>query len=314
MKNSYGTLLLAPLAGYSDKAFREICTFLGADGAVTEMVSAEGLARNGEKTKALIERYEGEKNLIVQLFASNSDSVSRSLDELMKYNPTAIDFNAGCPVEKVVKTGSGSALMKTPEKIKEIMKVLSTTKLPLSVKFRLGWDKNSINYLEFAEEALEGGATTLTLHARTRSQGYSGVADWEAFKTLSSHFSSSDITLYASGDIFHPEDAVTILNEYNMDGIMFARGAIGNPFIFRETKDLIRSGTYSLPEKEERVEVALHHYKLMEKYYGENTAGREMRKHIFGYIKGLPGSSKVKAKINSALSYEEYKEALSLLD
>lgn len=306
-------LVLAPLAGYTDKAFRQICLDYGADLTVTEMVSAEGLARDSVKTEELLERADGEKRLVVQLFAPDADPVSRCLDNLMKYNPTSIDINCGCPVAKVVRTGAGSALMKQPQNIKDIVRTVKEgTGLDVSVKFRLGWDSESINYIEFAENALSAGAKSLTLHARTRAQLYSGVADRSAFRNLSKHF-GKDAVLYASGDIFTPEDALEIMNDCNMDGVMFARGAIGNPFIFRETRELLEKGSYTKPSAEEKVEVAIRHFDLMCHYYGEALAGREMRKHMMAYLKGMEGSSKVKAQLTKALTREDYIKALKLL-
>ena len=307
-------LILAPLAGYTDKAMRDISLGMGADITVTEMVSAEGLARDGEKTKELLERANGEKRLVVQLFGPDKDPFQRCIPNLLKYNPTWIDINCGCPVPKVVKTGAGSALMKDKKNIREIVETLVTeTKLPVSVKFRLGWDSDSINYLEFAEEALKGGAFSLTLHARTRAQGYEGKADRSAFKALSKKF-GLDAVLYASGDIFTPEDAIECMEEYGMDGVMFARGAIGNPFIFRETREYLEKGSYTLPSLRERIETAMLHYEKMKNYYGENIAGREMRKHAMAYIKGVPGASKCKKALTSAMTEEEYREAFSLLE
>ncbi len=306
-------LILAPLAGYTDKAMRDISLQMGADITVTEMVSAEGLARDGEKTKELLERADGEKRLVVQLFGPDKDPFARCIPNLLSYNPTWIDINCGCPVPKVVKTGAGSALMKDKKKIREIVETLvSETHIPVSVKFRLGWDSSSINYLEFAEEALKGGAFSLTLHARTRAQGYEGKADRSAFLNLSKEF-GKDTILYASGDIFTPEDAIECMTEYGMDGVMFARGAIGNPFIFRETREYLEKGSYSLPSIKERVDTAMLHYRKMQDYYGEKTAGHEMRKHAMAYIKGIPGASKCKNAITSALSEEEYRDAFSLL-
>ena len=306
-------LILAPLAGYTDKAMRDIALSMGADITVTEMVSAEGLARDGEKTKELLERADGEKRLVVQLFGPDKDPFHRCIPNLMEYNPTWIDINCGCPVPKVVKTGAGSALMKDKKKIREIVETLATeTKLPVSVKFRLGWDSSSLNYLEFAEEALKGGAFSLTLHARTRAQGYEGKADRSAFKALSKEF-GKDAVLYASGDIFTPEDAIECMEEYGMYGVMFARGAIGNPFIFRETREYLSNGSYTLPSISERIETAMLHYEKMKKYYGENIAGREMRKHAMAYIKGVPGASRCKKALTSAMTEEEYREAFSLL-
>ena len=307
-------LILAPLAGYTDKAMREICLSMGADIAVTEMVSAEGLARDGEKTKELLERAEGEERLVVQLFGADEDPFYRAIPNLLSYRPTWIDINCGCPVPKVVKTGAGSALMKTPEKIEKIVETLKKgTGLPVSVKFRLGWDSSSINYLEFAEKALKGGASALTLHARTRAQGYEGKADRSAFLKFSKEF-GKDAVLYASGDIFTPESASECMEEYGMDGVMFARGAIGNPFIFRESRAYISSSSYTLPSVKERIECAMHHYERMVHYYGENAASHEMRKHAMAYIKGIPGAARCKNALTKALSEEDYREAFALLD
>lgn len=306
-------LVLAPLAGYTDKAFRQVCSLFGSDSAVSEMVSAEGLARESIKTIELMEKYEGEKRLTVQLFAPSADPISRALPLLQEMKIDAVDINCGCPVPKVVKTGAGSALMREPEKIGEIVKVLKENlSIPVSVKFRLGWDSDSINYLDVAETALKNGADALTLHARTRAQGYEGKADKEAFRILSREF-GKDALLFGSGDIFTPEDAVEAIEKYNMTGVMFARGAIGNPFIFRETREYLEKGHYELPSLEERKETALLHYDLMVKYYGEKIASHGMRKHAFGYVKGLKKSSECKNALSRSESRRDYEEAFSLI-
>ena len=308
-------LILAPLAGYTDKAFREVALSFGADAAVTEMVSAEGLARDSEKTFSLLEKAEGEENLIIQLFGPDTDPFKRCIPNLMKVNPTMIDINCGCPVPKVVKTGAGSALMNTPEKIYDIVKLLKEeTGAQISVKFRLGWTENTMNYLEFADYAVRGGATMLTMHARTRAQQYSGVAQKEHFRALRAEYpKESGIKLYASGDVFTAEDALEYLDEYQMDGVMFARGAIGNPFIFRETKELRATGTYERPTVLERKETALHHLERMIHYYGETLAGKEMRKHAMAYIKGISGANRTKSMLTTAITYEDYEKALNEL-
>ena len=310
-KRITGALMLAPLAGYTDKAFREIARSFGADGAVTEMVSAEGLARGGEKTEKLLERYPGEENLVMQIFAPSDDPVRRCIASLLRHRPSMIDINCGCPVPKVVKTGAGSALMKEKGMIGRIVKAIKeATDIPVSVKFRLGWDSASINYLEFADEAAEAGAAMLTLHARTRAQGYSGKADRSAFRTLSDHFRGSGILIYGSGDVFSPEDAAALMDEEGLDGVMFARGAIGNPFIFRETKEFLEKGSYTLPETEERIETALRHLSLAVSYFGEGTACREMKKQLIAYLKGLTGCAQAKAAIGKATTEAELCSAL----
>lgn len=308
------TLILAPLAGYTDKAFREICSRFGSDSAVSEMVSAEGLARGGEKTILLMDRYDGEKKLTVQLFAPSADPVERALPILKESGVESIDINCGCPVPKVVKTGAGSALMREPEKMGRIVRLLKDN-LPVkvSVKFRLGWDNDSINYLSFAHTAVDSGADALTLHARTRAQGYEGKARKEAFGILSKEFKEAGIALYASGDMFTPEDAVEAVEKYGMTGVMFARGAIGNPFIFRETRQFLETGDYTLPSVVERVGTALDHYDLMVRYYGEKIASHGMRKHALAYVKGIRGASECKAALSSAVTREDYEKAFSLI-
>ena len=312
-KEINGNLILAPLAGYSDRAFRRISREHGAAIAVTEMVSCEGLARDNEKTEDLLLRYEGEDELIMQIFAPDDDPVRRSLSRLLEYKPTAIDINAGCPVPKVVKNGCGSALMKNPDKIYNIVSFLKqNTDVPITVKFRLGWDSSSINYLEFADACVSAGASALTLHARTRSQNYSGSASYEDIKTLRERVDKS-VLVFGSGDVFTPEDALKMVKSCNVDGVMFARGAIGNPFIFEQTKELLESGSYHDISLEERYNTIIKHLDYMISYFGEALAAREMRKHAAAYLKGVRNSSRVKATIVHALTRDDYLKSLEVL-
>ncbi len=314
MEGKKTILALAPLAGYSDRAFREISHIHGADLAVTEMVSAEGLARDSEKTEDLLVRYDGEEELIMQLFAPDCDPVRRCLSRLLTYKPSGIDINCGCPVPKVVKNGAGSALMKTPEKMYEIVSFLKAeTDIPISVKFRLGWDSSSINFIEFADAAVSAGASMITLHARTRSQGYTGKADHTMTGMLTDHLKGTGVKVFGSGDVFTPEDALRMVNECGTDGVMFARGAIGNPFIFEETKSLLEKGSYEPISLDERISTLMAHLDLMIKYFGEIQACREMRKHATSYLKGVRNGNRVKEKIVSALTRDEYGRALEAL-
>ncbi len=307
-------LFLAPLAGYTDGAFRHMATEYGAGCCVTEMVSAEGLARGNDRTADLLKRFDGERELVMQLFGPDVDPFERCLDKVLPYDPTMIDINCGCPVPKVVKTGAGSAMMLSPEKIGRIVSFLSShTDIPISVKFRLGWDMNSINYLEFAHICADSGAKMLTLHARTRSQGYSGTADWSRIRALKDEFRKSDVKIFGSGDIFKAEDAVRMLDETGCDGVMFARGAIGNPFIFSQVKSLQEKGSYERPSVDEIRSAIMRHYDYMCSIFDERTAGHEMRKHVCAYVKGIPGSSRVKAEIVKAVTRDEYICALGEL-
>ena len=305
-------IFLAPLAGYTDRSFRRLAILNGADASVTEMVSAEGLARESDKTEVLLEKYDESEKLIAQIFAPCLDPVERCLERLLNHDVHAIDLNCGCPVPKVVKTGAGSALMKDPNNMYEIVKFLKeNTNVPISVKFRLGWDADSINYLDFAALAVKAGASALTLHARTRSQGYSGTASHQDIKKLKEEFKDTKVKIFASGDLFTPEDGARVFEECKVDGIMYARGAIGNPFIFKQTKELLEKGSYSEISIEERVAAMTQHLDYMIQDFGLDLAVREMRKHACSYIKGLPSSSKVKVKIVNAKTRDEYINSLN---
>ena len=307
-----GNVFLAPLAGYTDKIFRSICLRHGADLAYTEMVSSEGVARDSEKTVMLMERGEGERNLAVQLFMPNADTAKRSIPGVMAYNPAMIDINAGCPVPKVIKTGAGSALLKNPKTIREIVSTLvENTNVPVTIKIRTGWDVEGVNYLETAQAAFDGGASAVCMHARTRSQLYMPTADWSRLKDLKSHF--PDRTIIGSGDLFCAQDGVRMLEETGIDAIMFARGAIGNPFVFEQAKALMQGMQPYEPTVQEKKKAIMEHLKGLVGFLGENAACREMRKHVCAYLKGIPNSAKVRQAATTALTVKAYEEALVLL-
>ena len=306
-------LFLAPLAGYTDKVYRSICLSHGAALAYTEMVSSEGVARGNDKTVMLMERGEGEKNLAVQLFAPDADTVKRSLEGTMAYNPAIIDINCGCPVPKVIKTGAGSALLKKPETIAEIVRtIVENTSVPVTVKIRTGWDCDCLNYLKVAALAFDAGASALCMHARTRSQLYMPTAHWELLKDLKSHF--PDKVIIGSGDLFTAEDGVRMLSETGVDAISYARGAIGNPFIFEQTKALLSGERPRVIPTSEKVEAIIHHLEGLVDFLGENTACREMRKHVCAYLKGVPNSARVRQEVTCALTVQAYRDALEKLE
>ena len=305
-------LFLAPLAGYTDKVYRSICLSRGAALAYTEMVSCEGVARDSEKTVMLMERGEGEKNLAVQLFMPDADTAKRSLEGVMAYRPAIIDINSGCPVPKVIKTGAGSALLKNPDCIHEIVKaIVDNVDVPVTIKIRTGWDTESINYLRTAEAAFSAGASALCMHARTRSQLYMPYAHWELLKDLKEHFPEK--VIIGSGDLFCAQDGVRMLTETGIDAVAFARGAIGNPFIFEQTKDLLEGREMRTVSTQEKKDMIMRHLKGLVEYLGENTACREMRKHVCAYLKGIPNSARVRQSVTCALTVAEYEEALSQL-
>lgn len=314
--NIKGNLFLAPLAGYTDKSFRTLCLENGADISCSEMVSCEGIARENDKTVRLMERAEIEKNFIIQIFSDNLDSVERGFDALLAANPTIIDINCGCPVPKVTKNGAGSALMKTPELMGSMVKFLTThTDIPVTVKFRTGWDVQNENYLDFARIAIDNGASLVAMHARTKTQGYTPFAHWDRLTDLVSHIHTEykGIPVVGSGDIFNAQDAINMLTTTGVDGIMAARGAIGNPCIFNQIKELNTTGSYTEVPVVDRIRLIKQHLSLMSEDIGESIAVREMRKHCGSYLKGIPGSSKVKMEIMSAQSKEDYDKALAHL-
>ncbi len=304
-----GNLFLAPLAGFTDRAFRSVCSAYGASLTFSEMVSAEGLARSSEKTRELLQRAGNEHCFAVQLFMSTPEQALRALPHVIAVNPDIIDINCGCPVPKVVKTGAGSALMKHPETIHAIVNGISAScDIPVTVKIRLGWDNSSRNYLEVADAAVSGGASLLTMHARTRAQGYSGTADISHLAVLKQAVS---VPVIGSGDLFSAASAREMLEQTGIDGVMFARGAIGNPFIFTATRHLLEHGNeLPSPGPEERIAQLLAHLDAVILAKGETVACREMRKHAGAYMKGLPGASRIRREIVTAATREEYRAIL----
>ncbi len=312
-----GNIFLAPLAGYTDIPFRTICKNYGANLTTSEMVSTEGIARDNQKTENLMTRASNEELFAIQIFTNTLDSLERGFETLLSYNPTIIDINCGCPVPKVTKTGAGSALMKTPGIMASLVNFINkSTEIPVTVKFRTGWDLQNENYLDFAKLAIDSGASSICMHARTKTQAYMPTANWDHLETLAQmvHSHYKEIPVFGSGDLFEPKDGLKMLKETNVDGIMFARGAIGNPCIFEQTRNLLLNGEANYPTPvETRVEIIKQQLDLMCQIKPEEIAFREMRKHCCAYLKGIRGASKVKQLLMSASSKKDYTEALSLL-
>lgn len=303
-----GNLFLAPLAGFTDVSFRALAVEMGADFTYTEMISVEGLRRDNRKTLDLLERTESEKFFGIQIFLSDPETLKEAGPVLRSANPDLIDINCGCPVPKVVKTGAGSALLKDPPAIERIvLRLKEETDTPVTVKIRSGWDSSSLNYLETADAAVSGGAAMITLHARTRTQGYSGEAAYSHLKRLKEHLTQP---VFGSGDLFTAEDALRMFRKTGVDGVMFARGAIGNPFIFQETHSLLSGEVMKIVTPERRAETFLRHLDLVIARKGEPAACREMRKHSGSYIKGCPGASAVRRELVRAETRSEYCEIL----
>ena len=302
---------LAPVAGYSDIAFRAVCTEFGAAICYTEMMSAEALVRGHPKTKALLARDPIETKYAIQLFGSNPTILAKAAEIVSAYNPAVIDLNCGCPVPKIIKSGAGAALLRIPARIGDIVRAMrNATDIPVSVKLRTGWDQNSINYFETSSAAIEAGACAITLHGRTRAQGYSGSADWTAIKALAEQTS---IPVFGSGDVFSANDAIAMRRMTGCDGVMIARGAIGNPFIFTELRrhsmQAAMEPSDAPPSPRTIAQTAAHHLELAIKYLGEKTACIEFRKHFCAYTKGLVGGAALRARAVRCTTFNEY-EAL----
>lgn len=300
---------LAPVAGYSDAAFRAICAEMGAALCYTEMVSAEALVRGHAKTKELLARDPAEKLYAIQLFGANSATLAAAAEIVSEYEPVVIDLNCGCPVPKIIKAGAGSALLKTPERIGEIVRAMrGATAIPISVKLRTGWDSDSINYTETAEAAIGAGACAVTLHGRTRAQGYAGKADWDAIRDLTAR---APVPVFGSGDVFSAGAAADMRARTGCAGVMIARGAIGNPFIFAELRGQSGSQNHAAPRL--IAETALRHLSLAVRHLGEKTACMEFRKHFCAYTKGLAGGAPLRAQAVHCSSFEEFARVLDEL-
>jgi len=316
-----GNLFLAPVAGYTDRAFRSICTEFGADLTFTELASSEALVRGGMATSQIIRRGENEKCYAIQLFGSDPETMHKAALSLAPLRPEALDINCGCPVPKVVKAGAGSALMKAPLILGRIVKALVRASseafggIPVTVKMRSGWDSGQINYRECAHIAAEEGAAMVTLHPRTRAQGYGGKSDWTHIADLVSRL---HVPVAGSGDLFTPEDAGRMLQETGCAALMFARGAEGNPFIFPATRALLSGGAWEEPAFKERVSVALRHLTLLAADSGERAACLEMRKQFCAYTKAPPGkkgehgAAALRNRLVKAETVEDYRRILSM--
>lgn len=297
--------MLAPLAGVTDAAFRIVCEKNGCDKTFTEMVSVNALAFDNRATQEIMFISDMEKNANMQIFGSDIDKIKRVVEE--KINPLEnikeISFNMGCPAPKIFNNGEGSALLKDTNKVYKITKALreSTDKI-INIKYRLGVDDESINYIENGKAMEEAGANYIILHARTRKAMYSGHADWQAIKKLKE---AVNIPVIANGDIFTPEDYIKVMDLTGADGAMIARGAMGNPFIFRYIKEYLKNGSYEKVSFEDILKQIKEHYELALKFKDERLVINQMRKHVGWYIKGLYMSSEYRDRVNKIHTSEE---------
>lgn len=309
----YG-LSLAPMAGYSDRAMRLLCHRWGAEYSVTEMVSAKAVVFGDKKTFSLARILPDEGPVALQIFGKEPEIMAEAAATLYEKaegaKPFAIDVNMGCPVNKIFSNGEGSALMKNPDLIEEIVSAIKrAVSVPVTVKLRTGVNERFINAVECALAAESGGASMITLHGRTREQMYGGLADRKIIKDVKSRL---HIPLIANGDVTNSESALAMLEETGADGIAIGRGAVGNPFLFREIISAIEKTDFTEPTIRERTDAALFQLKCAVEEKGEYTAVTESRKQIALYLRAFRGAAQIRAKINRATTFSEVEEALLL--
>jgi nifR3 family TIM-barrel protein len=298
-------VVLAPLAGITNLPFRLICRQAGASLAYTEMVSVNGLVREGVKTLALLKSSPADRPLGIQLFGEKPEDLAEAARMVEGFGDL-LDINMGCPVRKVVGTGAGSALLQDPLKIAAIVHaVRSATTLPLTIKIRSGWHCGDNVYQEVGRIAESEGCDAITLHPRSRSLMFSGHADWSQLAEMKAALS---IPVMGSGDLFTPEDCLRMLSETGCDGIMIARGALGNPWVFRQVQELQQSGCYTPVTTGERADIIESHLNLFVEEHGEAVAVREIKKHIGWYAKGFSGASEIRRTANCAGSIQEIRQ------
>ena len=306
-----GKIVVAPMAGISNMTFRRICKSMGASLVVAEMVSDKAITYGNEKTFELLRMNDDERPISQQIFGSDVKSfveAAKIVEEKMK--PDIIDINMGCPVPKVaVKNQAGSALLKNPEKVGEIIKaVVGAVNVPVTVKIRSGWDQNSINAVEIAKIAEANGASAITVHARTRAQGYAGKADWNIIKEV---VNAVDIPVVGNGDVVSCYDAKKMLDETGCSAVMIGRGLLGNPWLIKECVEYLESG--KLPEVigyNEKIDMMEYHLNKLCEDKTEKQAVLEIRNHLLNYLKGLPENKEVKNQVCRCKSRLEIIEVL----
>jgi tRNA-dihydrouridine synthase B len=288
-------LFLAPMAGITNLPMRLLAREYGASLCFTEMVSVNGLVREGEKSFDLVKSSPDDRPLGVQIFGDDPETLAQGA-RLIEVYGDLIDINMGCPVRKVVGTGAGSALLREPARVAAIVRAVRTaTRLPLTIKIRSGWHAGDNNFLEIGRIAEAEGCDAVTLHPRSRAQMFDGHADWSQLAELKR---AVGIPVIGSGDLFRAEDATAMMTQTGCDGVMIARGGLGNPWMFREIVSCLAGGAPSPPMAEERLRTAVKHLELFIALSGEAAAVREMRKHLAWYAKGLPGAARFRAGVN----------------
>ena len=305
-------LILAPMAGVTDLPFRVLCHEQGAGLICTEMVSAKAIYHNNRNTEELLRIDDREGAVSLQLFGSDPDCISQMAKRIEDRPFAILDINMGCPVPKVVKNGDGSALMKQPKLVEEIVdKTVRAIRKPVTVKIRKGFDEQHVNAVEVAKAAEAGGASAVAVHGRTREQYYAGKADWDIIARVKG---AVKIPVIGNGDLTCPEDVEAMAAQTGCDGFMIGRAAQGNPWIFRQILSYFETGEHlPKPFLEEMIPMMLRHARMEIEYKGETTAMREMRHHAAWYTAGYRNSSKLRGRIQEVCSYRELEELFEKL-
>ena len=303
-------LLLAPMEDVSDPPFRALCKEKGADVVYTEFISSEGLIRNAQKSVIKLDIFEKERPVGIQIFGANLDSMLQSIDIVESVNPDIIDINFGCPVKKVVSKGAGAGILKDIDlMVKLTREMCKRTKLPVTIKTRLGWDENSIRIVEVAERLQDVGAKAISIHGRTRAQMYKGEANWKPIAEVKNN-PRMFIPVFGNGDVNSPEKAKTMRDEYGLDGAMNGRASIGNPWFFNQVKAFLKTGeTLQPPSILERINVAKRHLEMSIKWKGDRLGILETRRHYSNYFKGIKDFKPYRTKL---VTLESTKELMNL--
>ena len=298
-------LLLAPMEDVSDPPFRALCKEQGADVVYTEFISSEGLIRNAAKSTKKLDIYTKERPVGIQIFGSNLESMLGAVDIVERTNPDIIDINYGCPVKKVVCKGAGAGILKDiPLMVSLTKEIVERTKLPVTVKTRLGWDEKTIKIVEVAERLQDVGIKAISIHGRTRSQMYKGFADWTKIAEIKNN-PRMHIPVFGNGDVNTPEKAKEMRDEYGLDGAMIGRASIGNPWFFDQVKHYLRTGEKKQePTIAERAEMAIRHLKMAIEWKGEILGVLETRRHYSNYCKGIAHFKDTKSRILNEKSPE----------
>ena len=303
-------LALAPMAGITDLPFRLICRRLGCGMTVSEMVSAKGLLYKNVKTTEMLRIDDGERPTAIQLFGSVPEELAEAARMVEASGADMIDFNMGCPVPKIVNNGEGSALMKQPQLAHDILAAMvKAVNIPVTVKFRAGWDDSSRNAVEIAKAVEAAGVSAVAVHGRTRQQFYEGKADWGIIAEVKQ---AVKVPVFGNGDIFTVDDGLRMLAETGVDGLMIGRGADGNPWIFRELAAVLRGEERpAAPSLQERLAQAAEHLDMLIDYKGEHISVKEMRRHISAYLKGLPHAAEFRGRFHKVDTREQFMELLA---